>query len=386
MKKKSDIGSRIATVHNGSALFTGDAGQGASNIRQMIIEKDLLEAIIAMPKNIFYKTGLPTYVWILSKKKKKHRKGKTQLINAVDIYSKLRKNLGQKNCELSKEQIKSIIQLYLDFKETDISKIFNNDDFGYWKIRVERPLRLSANITPEAIESLRFHKSMADIMKSVYSEFGDSLYNDPKEHKADIEEWLKKNEIKLTGANKKKLFDSGFWKTQKKLMETGKKLFDIMGNKEYDDFNVFRRQVASALESLRIKMSASEKKAISDAASRKNENAKPVQKKIEKDGTIIYEPDPELRDTEQIPLNRNIESYFAQEVLQYVPDAWIDHSKTVKGYEISFTRYFYRYKPPRSLEAIGADIAKLQKETDGLLEEFVLPDNNINSARTKKRN
>ncbi len=371
MKKKSDLGSRIATVHNGSALFTGDAGQGASNIRKMIIERDLLESIIALPKNIFYNTGIPTYVWILSNKKQKHRKGKVQLINAIDTYQKLRKNLGQKNCELTRDQIKMITRLYLEFKDTDISKIFNNDDFGYWKITVDRPLRLKANITQEALEALRFHKSIQDEMQWIYGKFGDKVYDGLKAFKEDIEKWLEKNEIKITAANKRKLFDRKFWETQKKLMETTWKLFEKMGNREYVDFNLFQRDVDKVLKSLEIKLSNPEKKAILNAVSWKDEEAESVIEKTEKDGTIVYEPDSDLRDSENVPLDEDIETYFEREALQYVPDAWIDHSKTVKGYEISFTRYFYNYEQPRSLKDIAADIEKLQGETEGLLEEFI---------------
>ncbi len=371
MKKKSDLGSRIATVHNGSALFTGDAGQGASNIRQMIIEKDLLECIIALPKNIFYNTGIPTYVWILSNRKEKHRRGKVQLINALEIYQKLRKNLGQKNCELSQEQIEAITRIYLDFKETEISGIFDNEDFGFWKITVDRPLRLKSNITQEAVDSLRFHKSLLDEMQWIYGKFRDKVYEGLKPYKNDIEKWLEKNEIKISPANKKKLFDPDFWKTQKNLMETARKLFEKMGDREYKDFNVFKSKVEKTLKQLEIRLSDPEKKAILDAVSWKDEEAEPVIKKTEKDGTVVYEPDSDLRDSEQVPLHEKIEEYFTREVLPYVPDAWIDHSKTVKGYEISFTRYFYTYEPPRSLKEIAADIAKLQEETEGLLEEFI---------------
>jgi len=371
MKKKTEMGSRIATVHNGSALFTGDAGQGTSNIRQMIIEGDLLECIIALPKNIFYNTGIPTYIWILTNKKEEHRKGKVQLINAIDVYQKLRKNLGQKNCELTQEQTKYITQLYLDFKETDISKIFDNDDFGYRKITVDRPLRLKANITQEAVDSLRFHKSLQDEMRWIYGKFGNKVYDGLKPYKEDIEKWLEKNEIRITSANKKNLFDRNFWETQKKLMEAAQRLFEKMGNKEYSDFNLFKIDVDNKLKTLDIKLKDTEKKAILDAVSWKDEQAEPVIKKIEKDGTIVYESDSDLRDSENVPLNEDIETYFQREVLQYVPDAWIDHSKTVKGYEISFTRYFYKYEPPRSLKDIAADIAKLQEETEGLLEEFI---------------
>jgi type I restriction enzyme M protein len=236
-------------------------------------------------------------------------------------------------------------------------------------------LRLKANITQEAVESLRFHKSIQDEMQWVYGRFGDKVYDGLKTFKQEIEKWLEKNEIKITAANKKKLFDRKFWKTQRKLMETAQRLFEHMGSREYNDFNLFQRDVDNTLKSPEIKstirLSASEKKTILNAVSFKDEQAEPVIKKIEKDGSIIYEPDSDLRDSENVPLNEDIETYFEREVLQYVPDAWIDHSKTVKGYEISFTRYFYNYEPPRSLEDIAADIEKLQSETEGLLEEFI---------------
>ncbi|MDM8525721.1 class I SAM-dependent DNA methyltransferase [Desulfococcaceae bacterium HSG8] len=404
MKRKSDLGSRFATIHNGSALFTGDAGQGASNIRQMIIERDLLECIIALPKNIFYNTGIPTYVWILSNRKEEKRRYKVQLINAIEIYQKLRKNLGQKNCELSKEQIESITQIYLDFKETEVSKIFDNDDFGYWKITVDRPLRMKANITREAIEGLRFHKSLHDEMRWVYSQFGDKVYNGLRDHKKEIEKWIEKHEIKITAASKKKLFDLNFWRNQEKLMKISQMLFEKMGDEEYSDFNLFKREVDNILKDLGVKLSASEKKAILNAVSWKDEEADPVRKidngkliidngkltVMLRNGELIFPkgfqidnyqlsilnsqlflPDSDLRDSENVPLDQEIEEYFEREVLPYVPDAWIDHSKTVKGYEISFTRYFYNYEPPRSLEEIGADIARLQEETEGILEEFI---------------
>jgi len=371
MKKKTRMGSRLATVHNGSALFTGDAGQGASNIRQMMIERDLLECIIALPKNIFYNTGIPTYVWILSNKKKPHRQGKVQLINAIEMYQKLRKNMGQKNCELTRTQINAITRLYLDFKETEISKIFDNTDFGYWKITVDRPLRLKASITRQAVGSLRFHKAVQDEMRRVYEKFGDKIYDGLNAFQKEIEKWLETDAIKMTPANKRKLLDLNFWKNQRKLMKTAQKLFEIMGGREYDDFNRFQDDVTAALKTLRIKLSASEKKLFFNAVSRKDETAAPVVQKKAKDGTLVYEPDSELRDHEQIPLNEDIERYFRREVLPYVPDAWIDPGKTVKGYEISFTRYFYQYEPPRSLDAIAADLARLQEETEGLLEEFV---------------
>lgn len=371
VKEVKDLGSRIASVHNGSSLFTGDAGQGESEIRKMIIEEDLLECIIALPTNIFYNTGIPTYIWILSNNKTPERKGKVQLINAIDVYEKLRKNLGQKNCELTEEQIRYITQTYMDFKETEISKKFNNDDFGYWKITIERPLRLKANITKEAIESLRFNKMILDEMKWVYKKFGDDVYLNLKPYKKEILKWIEKNEMRITSANLNKLFDCEFWLKQKILMETSKQLYNEIGGVEFDDFNEFKLKVDDILSRLGIKLNASDKKIVLDAFSWKDEKAKPVVKKIESDGTVLFEPNPDLRDSENVPLNEDINEYFNREVLKYVRDAWIDESKTIKGYSISFTRYFYSYQPPRSLEEISKELQLLENETKGVLEEFL---------------
>ncbi len=371
VKEEKDLGTRIASVHNGSSLFTGDAGQGESEIRKMIIESDLLECIIALPTNIFYNTGIPTYIWVLSNKKLPERKGKVQLINAIDIYEKLRKNLGQKNCELTEEQINHITKTYMDFKETEISKILKNEDFGYWKITVERPLRLKANITTESIEGLRYNKVILDEMKWVYKNFGNEVYLNLKSHKKDIQKWIEKNEIKITSANLNKLLDCEFWMKQRSLMEIAEQLYNKIGNIAFDDYNEFKIKVDEICEELDIKLSASDKKIILDAFSWKDEDAKPVIKKVEKDGTIIFEPDTDLRDSENVPLNEDTKEYFNREVLKYVPDAWIDESKTVKGYSISFTRYFYSYQQTRSLEEISKELKILQNETKGVLEEFL---------------
>ncbi|EPN2034959.1 N-6 DNA methylase [Clostridium botulinum] len=368
---KKDLGSRIASVHNGSSLFTGDAGQGESEIRKMIIEKDLLECIIALPTNIFYNTGIPTYIWILSNNKTPERKGKVQLINAIDVYEKLRKNLGKKNCELTEEQIRYITQTYMDFKETDISKKFNNEDFGYWKITIERPLRLKANITKVAVESLRYNKMILDEMNWVYKKFGDEAYLNLKPYKKEILKWIEKNEIKITSANLNKLFDCEFWEKQKMLMEAAEQLYNEIGNIEFDDFNEFKLKIDEILSKLGIKLNASDKKIVLDAFSWKDEEAKPVIKKIKSDGTVLFQPDPDLRDSENVPLNEDINEYFNREVLKYVPDAWIDESKTIKGYSISFTRYFYSYQPPRSLEEISKELKLLENETKEALEEFL---------------
>lgn len=371
MKHNTELGSRIATVHNGSALFTGDAGGGESEIRKHIIENDWLDCIIALPKNIFYNTGIPTYVWIVNNRKPAHRKGKVQLINALELYVKLRKNLGDKNCEMKAEHIDQITQLYLDFKESDISKIYPNEYFGYNKITVERPLRLSAKFTKEAIETLRFDKNISEEMKWAYTKFGDDVYTKLKDLKSEIEKHLVKHEIKLKASDKKNLFSQDFWKAQLEQMNETTKLMNAIGTEQYDNFNTFSVLFADTIKDKKLKLDNRAQKSILNAITWKNEVAEPVIKKTEKDGTIVYEPDPDLRDTENVPLDEDIQTYFEREVLQHVPDAWIDHSKTVKGYEISFTRYFYNYIPPRSIEEITAEILQLEKETDGILNEIV---------------
>ncbi|MBI3268022.1 MAG: SAM-dependent DNA methyltransferase [Planctomycetes bacterium] len=288
MKHGSKLGSRIAEVHNGSSLFTGDAGQGESNIRRWIIENDWLEAIVALPLNMFYNTGIATYIWVLTNRKPAPRKGKVQLIDATAWFKPLRKNLGAKNCELSEEEIRRICDTFLAFKETEQSKIFPNAAFGYWKVTVERPLRL-AGIDPGRAYS-------------------------PKEIKA----------LKETAA--------------------------------------------------------------------RAEDAPPVVAKVHKKGTapdplrglfgatidgkrcvVEYEPDGDLRDTEQVPLleEGGIEAFLRREVLPHAADAWYDPESVKTGYEVSFTRYFYKPQPLRSLAEIRADIVALEQETNGLLGEII---------------
>jgi len=308
-----------------------------------------------------------------------NRKRKVQLINALDLFVKLRKNLGQKNCELTDKHIEQITQLYTDFKETDISKIYPNEYFGYNKITVERPLRLSAKFTDKAIETLRFENGISEEMQWAYEKFGDDVYTTLKDLKPQIENYLTKNEIKLTNPNKKKLFSQEFWKNQLSLLNDAKKLQKKIGTEQFDDFNVFKVLIIKTIIDLKLKLDTKAQKSILNAVSWKNEDAERVIKKKEKarpeqgrrNSTIVYEPDSDLRDTENVPLDEDIQTYFEREVLKHIPDAWIDHSKTVVGYEISFTRYFYNYVPPRSIEDISAEILQLTKETDGILNEIV---------------
>ncbi|GJM33175.1 MAG: DNA methylase [Saprospiraceae bacterium] len=371
MKTTTPLGSRIASVHNGSALFTGDAGGGESNMRKYIIEHDLLDCIIGLPKNMFYNTGINTYIFVLTNKKEAHRQGKVQLIDATEIYQKMRKSLGAKSHEMTARHIEQLTQIYLDFETSEISKIFKNEDFGYQKITVERPLRLSAQFTDETIEKLRFHKSLFDEMQWVYGRFGEQVYEGLNQKREIIVKHFEAEEIKLKPADIKKLLDSSFWQSQRQLMEVALGLKENIGDQVFDDFNVFKKAVDKAFKKMDYKLGASDKKAILDSVSWKNEAAERVIKKKEKDGTVLYEPDSDLRDTENVPLEENMDTYFTREVLPHVPDAWIDYDKTLIGYEISFTKYFYRYEPLRNLEEITADLLTIEQKSDGLLKEIL---------------
>ena len=288
MKHGTALGSRIAEVHNGSSLFTGDAGQGESNIRRWIIEKDWLEAIVALPLNMFYNTGIATYIWVLTNRKPEHRRGKVQLIDATEWFKPLRKNLGKKNCELSEEDIHRICDTFVAFKETEQSKIFPNAAFGYRKVTVERPLRLKAidaerAYTPKEIKVLRESAERDDAASPVI----------------------------------------------KKIHKKGVQADPLHG--------LFAVTIAG----------------------------KPC--------VVEYQPDTDFRDTEQVPLleEGGIDAFLQREVLPHVSDAWYDPENIRVGYEVSFTRYFYKPQPLRTLEEIRADILALEKETEGLLKEIV---------------
>lgn len=259
----------------------------------------------------------------------------------------------------------------MDFEESDISKIYPNEYFGYNKITVERPLRLSAQFTEERIASLRFDKNLLDEMAWAYEKFGEDVYTKLNELKPQIEAHLKKHDIKLKATQRKDLFSQKFWTEQLALLSETKKLMTKIGLDQHNDFNTFKVLVESTIKKEKLKLDTKAQKRLFDAITWKNEDAERVIKKKEKDGTIVYEADTDLRDTEKVPLDEEIQTYFEREVLQHIPDAWIDHSKTTKGYEISFTRYFYNYVPPRSIEEITADILQLEKETEGILNEIV---------------
>ena len=293
MKKDTTLGSRIAEVHNGSSIFTGDAGSGESNARRYLIENDLVEAIIAVPENMFYNTGIGTYIWILSNKKEERRKGKIQLIDATAMKSPLRKNMGKKNCEFTPDIRKEIVRIFLDMEESDISMIFHNGEFGYWNVTVERPLRL--RVFPDrTIPADTFKKS--DEMASVCA-----------------------------------------------AVERAAKTAPL------DDWTAFAKAT---------KLKAAQLKKIRPYITEKDPTAQPLD-----------EPDVDLRDTENIPFTYEggIDSFIEKEVHPYAPDAYVDEKKTQIGYEISFTKYFYKPVELRDMSEILADLAALDKEADGVL-------------------
>lgn len=406
---QSSTGTRIASVHNGSSLFTGDAGGGESNIRRYIIENDWLEAIVQLPNNLFYNTGITTYIWILSNNKAANRKGKVQLIDAVQLYRKLRKALGNKNCEFSPKHITKIVNTYKNMSieervgEQGISsKVFDNSDFGYYKATIERPKRLKAQFTAERIEALRYDRILQEPMQYAFETFGDNIYTKTKEHEKELLEWCEKNELNLSSANKTKLTKPATWQKHFNLVKTGSILLNAIGNDEYNDFNQFKKIVDAEIKKQKLNISASDKKAILNAVSWYDADAEKVIKKTEKlsgDKLIKllshldckekdiadfgyyaiskkgeftnYETESDLRDTENVPLKDNIHNYFLREVQPHVPEAWINLEATKIGYEISFNKYFYKHKSLRSIEDVTKDILDLENLSDGLISEIL---------------
>jgi type I restriction enzyme M protein len=409
MNHSSVLGSRIAEVHNGSSLFTGDAGQGESNIRRWLIENDWVEALVALPLNLFYNTGIATYVWVLSNRKPEHRKGRVQLIDASQWFKPLRKNLGKKNCELGPDDIERICRAFLDFKETPESKIFPNAAFGYWKVTVERPLRLHSQLSLKAIEALRFASGDEDLRAALYDEFSDDLFNnlnhivgaldkrladwgsDDDEPEDEDGGGAKKG---LPEKKRKKLLDPRTWERDGRLVEVATQLRMSLGDAIFEDHNTFRERVDGALKKAGIKLPAAELKLILKAVSWRVEAAAPVVAKVHKPGkttadpmlglydavvagkacVVEYEPDSDLRDTEQVPLleEGGIEAFIRREVLPYTPDAWVNNDATKVGYEVSFTRHFYKPHPLRTLAEISADILAIEREAEGLLDGLLV--------------
>lgn len=335
MNQPEDGGGRVAIVMNGSPLFTGDAGSGESEIRRWILENDWLEAIVALPEQLFYNTGIATYIWILSNHKTKERKGKAQLIDATAFWKPMRKSLGDKRREMTAEDLNQIEKLYQGFKEGEHSKIFQNTDFGYRKITVERPLRLNFQASPERIERLKDQTAFANLTVS--------KKKDKKEKDKDEREG-KKAQAEILGV-----------------------LGKLPGTL-FKDRTLFETELAK----LDISLSAPLKKAVLTALSERDETAE-----ICADKNGEPEADSDLRDTENVPLSETVDAFFDREVAPHVPDAWINNNVRDDkdgevgrvGYEINFNRYFYEYQPPRDLEVIEAEIKTLEKEIMDMLKE-----------------
>jgi type I restriction enzyme M protein len=432
----SPLGTHIASVHNGSSLYAGDAGSGDSNIRRYVIENDMLDAIVQLPTNLFYNTGITTYIWLLNNNKPKHRQGKVQLIDASLLFRKLRKNLGNKNCEFSPEHINEITQAYLDSTDVErqltetndpigiAAQVFNNDDFGYYKVNVDRPDRRCAQFKPELIAILRFDKQLREPMEHIYSIHGDSVYDAGylKANDAATYSWCEDNDINLNAKAKAKLLDTNMWLKLRNVYQMAEELLKELGDKEYDNFNELKDDVdltiknnafyKKSLNKEAIKITPAEKKTILDAVSWYDENAEKVVKKIVKfkqekfddllhhlgckatdladfgyyaiEGKKLefttYDANLELRDSETVPLsyiddvntgNSEIHQYFLDEVKSHVEEAWINLDSTKIGYEISFNKYFYQHKPLRSVDEVATDIINLEQKAEGLIADIL---------------
>ena len=328
-KMKDNGKSRIAVITNGSPLFTGDAGSGESNIRKWIFENDYLEALIALPDQLFFNTGIGTYVWVLTNEKTPQRKGKVQLIDAREEYVVMRKSLGNKRHTLPEESIKKIINTYQTFTKSDNVKIFDNEDFGYTKITVERPMQLNYQVTPERLENLYSYAQ--------FKKLAESKSKDLETKMAEEEEG-------------------------KKQQDAIKEALLTIGDELYTDWDTFESKVKKALAGFDLKPAF-----IKNVIEKLSEHDDTAEYVTDKKGKP--KPDSNLRDTEKIPLVQNIDDYFEDEVLKYYSDAWYDSKKNKVGYEINFTQYFYVYEPPRSLEEIEMDINKVIAEIQELLED-----------------
>jgi type I restriction enzyme M protein len=360
-KEPKDGGSRIAIIMNGSPLFTGDAGSGESEIRRWILENDWLEAMIALPEQLFYNTGIATYVWVLTNRKTPKRRGKVQLIDASQFDQdakqglfcvQMRKTLGAKRREISFEKGQDILKILKDFKDGDtrtvtsggkaegivVSKLFPTTHFGFRKITVERPLRL--NFQPSSERFPRLEEEQAFKNLAVSRKKGAAKYKEEEAGRAE--------------------------------QETIRKFLRTLPGTLFKDRKEFEELLDASADKAKLKLAASIKKAILSALSEKDESAA-----ICKDKEGNPEPDPDLRDTESVPLSERIETFFEREVKPQVPDAWIDTTKRdekdgqvgIVGYEINFNRYFYRYQPPRPLEIIEADIRTMEKDIVRMLAE-----------------
>ena len=344
-KKTGEGGSRIGIVFNGSPLFSGDAGSGESEIRRWILENDWLEAIVALPDQLFYNTGIATYIWVLTNRKPKHRRGKVQLINATELFQKMKKSLGNKRNELSNEHIELIASTFGDFRESKLSKIFDNDDFGYRRIIIERSLRLSFQASPDRIA--RFEEKDLRKLKGFSSRRSRGMAAPPSADAALTRDLLREAFSKLPAGQ--------VWKSR----------------------TAFERALDAACEQTQVSVSGTLRAAILGALGERDETAE-----VCVDAKGRPEPDGELRDYENVPLKEDLVAYFEREVKPHVPDAWIagveikdgtavivDEEKVRVGYEIPITRHFYKYKPLRPLDEIEGEIRQLESEIQKLLGE-----------------
>ena len=401
-------GSRIASIHNGSSLFTGDAGSGESNIRRYLVENDLVDAIIQLPNNIFYNTGITTYIWILTNKKPVNRQGKVQLIDASQAFEKLRKNQGSRNCTITPDFQNQILKVYMDFAEQEeekiSSKIFDNDDFRYYSITIDRPLRLRSQFNALKIDELLFDKGETELSKWLFQSYGERVFTGLDSEVPAIKEYLNDNEIKMTDKKLAKLISPKEWKARRILKETAQKLMHEVGTEVYMDYNLFIDDVKDAVKKLKLDVKGAALNSIARAMSETDPLAEPVVKKEIGENSkeieimkaiygiddnnlydygfngckvgryVIYESDSDLRDTEKIPVKEDIHEYFQREVRPYVDDAWINLTakkpSTMIGCEISFNKYFYKPAPLRTLEENERDILELDKQSQGFIQSL----------------
>lgn len=401
-------GSRAASIHNGSSLFTGDAGSGESNIRRFLLENDMVEAIIQLPNNIFYNTGISTYCWVLTNYKREERRGKIQLIDASQASEPLRKNQGNRNCEITPKMREFIMQSYNEFAEREAtpdfpvtSKIFNNDDFRFFSISVLRPLRLRSQMDFAKAEELLYDKSNREISGWLYDSYGQRVFEGLADNVMEIREYLQSNDIKLTDKKLKELIASKKWHGRKALSDAAVQLCEEIGTDTFMDYAIFTERLESACNKLSLKLSKAELKIIARTMSETDPEAAPVVDKVIKTkskeietllnsyevapetlpyygyypaakGTFIhYESDTSLSDKEEVPVNEDILEYFKREVEPYVTDAWIDLPKTLIGCEISFNKYFYRPAPLRTLAENHEELVALENESHKLLSSLL---------------
>lgn len=347
--KNTEMGSRIVEVHNGSALFTGGVGNGANNARKYMIENDLIEAIIELPDNIFYNTPISTYIWILSNRKEERRKGKIQLIDGSKIKTSLRKNMGKKNCELSRENQEEILNLYLNFEENENSKIFDNEEFGYYQVTVERPLRQKVSVNKETISKFEEILKKLGVLEGKFD---------------------KKKEKEFTGLGVKNTKGSkDEFSDKDKMISYLEILKDLQRDKDYLSYTEFEKEFSKKAKGMTgISLNNLNKTGLLYLFVSKDEKAEVIK---DKKGNMI--PDPDLRDTEQIPLNYEggIEAFMEKEVLPYHKDAWVDEESIQTGYEINFTRYFYVPKKLPSVKELVEEIKKLEAESEGLMNSIL---------------